>query len=168
MDLILQARPDVIAHNVETVRRLQGIRDQRASFDLSIQTLKEAKSGRARVDASGQTATMIDSGEVVTKSSLLLGLGETEAEVLEAMDALRAAACDILVMGQYLQPTARQLPVVEYLSPETFAALAVLAEAKGFSSVVSSPLARTSYHAREGFAASSRSSGSSLDAGRHL
>jgi lipoic acid synthetase len=157
MDMILQARPDVIAHNVETVRRLQGIRDQRASFDLSIQTLKEAKAGGSR--AAGHAAELSGSPQVVTKSSLLLGLGETEAEILQAMDELRAADCDILVMGQYLQPTARQLPVEEYLSPARFASLASLARGKGFLSVVSSPLARTSYHASEGFDASSRSAG---------
>jgi lipoic acid synthetase len=156
MDLILDARPDVIAHNVETVRRLQGIRDQRASFDLSIQTLREAKArGKARAGTE-PGASIVGSPGVVTKSSLLLGLGETEAEILETMDELRAASCDILVMGQYLQPTARQLPVVEYVTPDAFAALAVLAKGKGFSSVVSSPLARTSYHAREGFDASSQ------------
>ena len=159
MDLILEARPDVIAHNVETVRRLQGIRDQRASFDLSIQTLKEAKTRRHTDSGSGQTTGGDNDYKVVTKSSLLLGLGETEAEILETMDELRSADCDILVMGQYLQPSARQVPVVEYLSPGTFASLAARAREKGFSSVVSSPLARTSYHAREGFDASSRSTG---------
>jgi lipoyl synthase len=146
MDLILDSGPDVIAHNVETIRRLQGIRDQRASFDLSLQTLREAKT------RAGTT--------VVTKSSLLLGLGETEAELLEAMDELRAVSCDILVMGQYLQPTSRQIPVCEYLSPAVFDHLAALARERGFSSVVSSPLARTSYHAREGFDASSGQLGS--------
>jgi lipoic acid synthetase len=159
MDLILDARPDVIAHNVETVRRLQVIRDRRASFDLSIQTLREAKARGEPKAGTGSGAGTVGSPGVVTKSSLLLGLGETEAEIGEAMDELRAASCDILVMGQYLQPTARQLPVVEYVTPDSFAALAVLAKGKGFSSVVSSPLARTSYHAREGFDASSRYTG---------
>jgi lipoic acid synthetase len=161
MDMILEARPDVIAHNVETVRRLQGIRDQRASFDLSLQTLKEAKARRKSHGPSGQHFSGDNKPGVLTKSSLLLGLGETESEIWETMDELRSADCDILVMGQYLQPTARQLPVVEYLSPETFAALAAVARSKGFSSVVSSPLARTSYHAREGFDASSREPGPS-------
>ena len=161
MDLILQARPDVIAHNVETVRRLQGIRDQRASFDLSIQTLKEAKTRGGSGSIIRQGTGGDNAYEVVTKSSLLLGLGETEAEILETMDELRLADCDILVMGQYLQPSARQLPVVEYLSPETFASLAARAREKGFTSVVCSPLARTSYHAREGFESSLQSTESS-------
>ncbi|HPE35967.1 MAG TPA: lipoyl synthase, partial [Spirochaetales bacterium] len=129
LDTLLAAGPDVVAHNIETVRRLQGVRDARATFDLSIRTLAETKS------ISGTP----------TKSSMLLGLGETEAEVLSAMDELRAVDCDILVLGQYLQPTHKQVPVVEYVSPEQFDRYAELARDKGFSSVVSSPLARTSY-----------------------
>ena len=128
------SRPDGIAHNVETVRRLQGVRDARAGFDLSLRTLREAK-------AAG----------FVTKSSLMLGLGETGDEILEAMDGLRDAGCDILVMGQYLRPSPRQVPVAEYLEPARFEELGRIAREKGFSSVVSAPLARTSYHAREGF-----------------
>ncbi len=140
LEVVALSGPDVIAHNVETVRRLQTIRDARASFDLSIQTLREAK------ERSG----------AMTKSSLMLGLGETEDEVLEAMAELRSAACDILVMGQYLRPTIRQLPVLEYLSPERFDHYARLARDKGFLSVVSAPLARTSYHALEGRNAAAR------------
>lgn len=131
---VAAARPSVIAHNLETVRRLQSVRDQRAGFDLSLQTLAEAK-------AAGY----------ITKSSLLLGLGETETEILEAMHALRSVACDILVMGQYLQPTAQQVPVVDYVKPETFDRLGQLARDLGFLAVVSAPLARTSYHASEGY-----------------
>ena len=136
MDTLAASRPDVVAHNVETVRRLQGVRDARAGFDLSLRTLREAK-------AAG----------FATKSSLMLGLGETREEILEAMDGLRSVGCDILVMGQYLRPTPRQVPVAEYLEPARFDELAGLARGKGFSAVVSAPLARTSYHAREGFAA---------------
>jgi lipoic acid synthetase len=163
MDLILNAGPDVIAHNVETVRRLQGVRDQRASFDLSLQTLREAKirtttPGSLSAGHPGSGSPGKSKG-MVTKSSLLLGIGETEAEILKTMDELRAVSCDILVMGQYLQPTTKQIPVVEYLTPGTFTRLAGIAREKGFSSVVSSPLARTSYHAREGFDASSGSTG---------
>ena len=130
MDELARSRPDVIAHNVETVRRLQSIRDARATFDLSLRTLREAK-------AAGFT----------TKSSIMLGLGETEDEVLSAMDELRSVGCDILVMGQYLRPTTKQPPVVEYVDPERFARYAEAARGRGFSSVVSAPLARTSYHA---------------------
>jgi lipoic acid synthetase len=133
MDVIIASGVDVIAHNVETIRRLQHIRDARASFELSLQTLREAR------ERSGAR----------TKSSLLLGLGETESEVAGAMDELRSVSCDILVMGQYLQPTPGQLPVVEYVEPAQFDRYAAIALKKGFLSVVSSPLARTSYHAME-------------------
>jgi hypothetical protein len=128
--------PDVLAHNVETVRSLQWIRDGRASFDRSLAVLREAKS----------------LGAGLTKSSLLLGLGEREGEVLSAMDELRSAGTDILVMGQYLRPTKKQYPVAEYLHPDRFARYAEEARSRGFSSVIASPLARTSYHAREGHA----------------
>ena len=137
LDELLAAGPDVVAHNVETIRRLQNGRDARAGFDLSLRTLREAK----------------EKAGVPTKSSLLLGIGEREEEVYQAMDELRSAGCDILVMGQYLQPTRFQIPVEEYVTPDTFARYADMARSKGFSSVVSSPLARTSYHAREGHAA---------------
>ena len=143
IDTIAASRPDVIAHNVETVRRLQHIRDARASLDLSLTTLMEAKS------RSG----------AMTKSSLMLGLGETEDEVCQAMDELRAAGCDMLVIGQYLRPTERQVAVVEYLSPERFDRYAELARGRGFRSVVSAPLARTSWHAREGRDAASLAPG---------
>jgi lipoic acid synthetase len=148
LDTIARAGPDVIAHNVETVRRLQRVRDARASFDLSLRTLREAK------ERSG----------ALTKSSLMLGLGETEAELLEAMDELRSVGCDLLVMGQYLRPTTAQLPVVEYLSPERFDRYAALAMDRGFRSVVSAPLARTSYHAREGRALAGRGDAGRVDA----
>lgn len=130
---VVSAGPDVIAHNIETVRRLQNIRDPRASYGLSLQTLREASA--------------LGSGKI--KSSILLGLGETEAELLEAFADLRAAKVGILVLGQYLQPSLRQVPVAEYVSPETFAALRDKALAMGFDTVVAAPLARTSYHARE-------------------
>jgi lipoic acid synthetase len=125
-----------MAHNVETVRSLQGVRDSRASFDKSLATLSAAKS----------------LGLSLTKSSLLLGLGETEAEVLSAMDELRAVDVDILVMGQYLRPSPRQIPLAEYITPERFVRYAELARERGFSSVISAPLARTSYHAQQGHA----------------
>ncbi|OHD23989.1 MAG: lipoyl synthase [Spirochaetes bacterium GWB1_59_5] len=134
LDALVLAAPDVIAHNVETVRRLQSVRDARASFDLSLRTLREVK----------------ERSSAMTKTSLMLGLGETEAELIEAMDELRAVGCDMLVMGQYLRPTTIQVPVAEYLSPERFDHYAALARERGFLSVVSAPLARTSWHAMEG------------------
>jgi lipoic acid synthetase len=130
---IAAACPDVLAHNVETVRSLQGVRDARAGFDKSLETLKAAK----RL------------GIGLTKSSLLLGLGEKPEEVFAAMDELRGAGVDILVMGQYLRPSPRQIPVAEYISPERFAFYAGEGRKRGFKNVVSSPLARTSFHARQ-------------------
>jgi len=133
LEAVAAAGPDVIAHNVETVRRLQTVRDARASFDASLRTLREAKA----------------LGAPLTKSSLMLGLGETREEVVSAMDELRLARVDVLVLGQYLRPTVKQVEVVEYLRPEAFEEYAWVAREKGFSSVVAAPFARTSYHAQE-------------------
>lgn len=134
--LFAASPPDVLAHNVETVRSLQKVRDARAGFDKSLETLKAAKG----------------LGMAVTKTSLLLGLGETQGEVLSAMDEIRAAGVDILVMGQYLRPSAAQIPVAEYIRPERFAFYGEEGRKRGFTAVISSPLARTSYHAREALA----------------
>ncbi len=136
LEYVLAAKPDILAHNVETVRRLQHVRDQRASFDKSIQTLREAYSAG-----------------IPTKSSILLGLGETEEEVLQTLKELRSAGVAIVVMGQYLRPTPQETPVVEYISPLQFADYARKAKCLGFSSVISAPFARTSYHAQEAWAA---------------
>jgi lipoic acid synthetase len=107
---LLDVLPDVIAHNIETVPSLQGsVRDRRASFEKSLNTLEEAAAGFKARAAAGKT-----------KSSILLGLGENPEEVLAAMDALVSVGTDILVLGQYLQPTKNQLPVLEYVSPEQF------------------------------------------------
>jgi lipoic acid synthetase len=131
LSCIAAAGPDVLAHNVETVRSLQHIRDRRASFDRSLETLKRAR----------------EEGIAITKSSILLGLGEKNNEVFSAMDQLREAGVSSLVMGQYLQPGKKQIPVVEYIHPETFERYAEEARARGFTRVVSAPFARTSYHA---------------------
>ena len=134
---IIKEAPDTIAHNVETVLPLQGkIRDSRASFEKSLRTLSEVKSACP---------------EISTKSSLLLGMGEKERDILTAMDSLRSVSVDILIMGQYLQPTKKQLPVQEYINPDTFDRLKTIALEKGFGAVVSSPLARTSYLAKHAF-----------------
>jgi len=133
LETIAASGPDVIAHNVETVRRLQDIRDARASFDGSLRTLRGAKAA----------------GACLTKSSLLLGLGETKDEILSTMDELRAADVDVLVMGQYLRPSPKQVAVFEYIEPARFDEYADIGRAKGFSAVVSAPFARTSYHAMQ-------------------
>jgi len=131
---VVEAGPDVLAHNIEVVERLQHLRDRRASYRRSLETLLEAKRLKPNIK---------------TKSSIMLGLGETEGEVLKAMDDLRDAECDMLVLGQYLRPTAKQTPVVEYIPPEKFREYGEAARKKGFSRVVSEPLARTSYRAAE-------------------
>jgi lipoyl synthase len=136
IEMILDARPDVVAHNVETVERLQGLRDARASYASSLRTVSLVASR-----ALGP----------LPKSSILLGLGEAREEVLKAMDDLRSAGCEALVLGQYLRPTPEQVEVAEYVRPEDFDRYALEARARGFRLVVSAPLARTSYHARLAF-----------------
>ena len=134
LESVVEVGPYVLAHNIEVVRRLQPIRDGRASYEKSLATLEAAK--------------VMDS-TLKTKSSIMLGLGETAEEVYEAMDDLLDARCDILVLGQYLQPTKAQIQVVEYVTPERFKEYGETARKKGFRHVVSEPLARTSYKAAE-------------------
>ncbi|MDE2482653.1 MAG: lipoyl synthase [bacterium] len=139
LDIVMDAKPDVFAHNLETVRRLTpSVRDKRATYDQSLAVLAHAKR-RAP--------------ERYTKTSLMLGLGESEAEIEQAMDDARAVGVDIFTMGQYLQPTKKHLPVVEFVTPERFERLGALARTKGFHQVVSSPLSRSSYHAEQAFPA---------------
>ncbi len=137
LDIVLDAGPEVLAHNLETVERLQAtVRDRRASYRQSLSVLDHAKR----------------SGKVTyTKTSLMLGLGETEAEVEQAMDDARAVGVDIFTMGQYLQPTKRHLKVEEFVTPAKFARLKALGDTKGFVQVVASPLSRSSYHAEQAF-----------------
>jgi len=135
IDLVLAAQPHIYNHNLETVRRLTpGVR-HRATYDRSLSVLAKAK------ERSG--------GALHTKSGLMLGLGETRDEVLEAMRDLRAVNCDILTLGQYLQPTLKHLPVVEFVKPAVFAELKQRGEEMGFLHVASGPLVRSSYHADE-------------------
>lgn len=145
IEAILAAGPDVVAHNVETVPRLQSLRDPRASLEKSLSTLRLA----------AQAQAIPPNKKPLIKSSLMLGLGETREEVLATLGLLRDVGCTSLVLGQYLQPTISQVEVVDYVSPEAFEAYARDARALGFVSVVASPLARTSYHARAGFEAAS-------------
>lgn len=137
IETILSAGPDVFAHNIETVARLQkNVRDPRAGYGQSLQVLKTAKA---------------ISGDTVTKSSLMLGLGETEREVLGTLDDLREATCDVVTFGQYLRPSPRHLPVLEYVHPERFEAYRQKALEKGFRYCASGPLVRSSYRAGEYF-----------------
>jgi lipoyl synthase len=135
LDALLEARPDVLAHNVETVPRLQvPVRDPRADWAQSTTILRHAK-------ARG----------FLTKTSLQVGHGETEAEMVEAMRLLRAIDVDFLTIGQYLRPTPGHLAVKEYVHPDTFARYAEEGRAMGFGFVASGPLVRSSYKAGEYF-----------------
>jgi lipoic acid synthetase len=129
---VVEAGPDIISHNMETVRRLTPVVRSAARYDTSLNVLRQ-------IADSGTTA----------KSGIMVGLGETIAEVEELMDDLRAAACSILTIGQYLQPTHRHYPVKEYIHPTLFAAYRETALQKGFEQVESGPLVRSSYHAEK-------------------
>lgn len=136
---IVDARPDVFAHNLETVRRLTPrVRDPRASYDQSMDVLKYVKAIEP---------------ERITKTSLMLGLGETREEVIEAMSDIRAAGVDVLTLGQYLQPNRKLLKVEAYITPEVFDELGEEARKMGFLYVASGPLVRSSYKAGEYFLA---------------
>lgn len=134
LDTVLAAQPDVLNHNVETVPELYDSVRPMADFNRSLAVLAYVKKKAPHMK---------------TKSGIMLGLGETDEQLLEAMKALRAADCDILTLGQYLQPSEAHLPVVSYVRPEKFEALKQLALSLGFKSVASSPLVRSSYHAEE-------------------
>ncbi len=129
---IADAHPDVIGHNIETVEELHNIRDGRAGYILSLEVLRKVKEM---------------SFSTYTKSSLMLGLGETEDMILKTMDDLRSAGVSILTLGQYLRPSEKQLEVKEYIPPERFAYYKKRAFEKGFISVMSGPLVRSSYMA---------------------
>jgi lipoic acid synthetase len=132
---VLAANPHIYNHNLETVRRLTPSVRHRATYDRSLSVLKKVKEKR------GDT--------IYTKSGVMLGLGEREEEVLAAMQDLRASGCDILTLGQYLQPSLKHLPVIEFVPPEKFAEYKVRAEEMGFVHVASGPMVRSSYHADE-------------------
>jgi lipoic acid synthetase len=146
--MVLDANPHIFNHNLETVRRLTPEVRHRATYDRSLTVLKKVKEQRGT--------------EILTKSGIMLGLGEREGEVLTAMHDLRAASCDILTLGQYLQPTLKHLPVCEFIAPEIFAEYKLKAEAMGFVHVASGPMVRSSYHADEFVPPSSPPAGSML------
>jgi lipoic acid synthetase len=133
LQMVMDARPHIFNHNLETVERLTPLVRSRAKYHRSLAVLKKAKA-------------MVN-GRVATKSGLMLGLGERREEVLQAMDDLLAADVTVLTMGQYLRPTQKHLPVVEYIHPDVFEELKVIALEKGFKHVASGPLVRSSYHA---------------------
>jgi len=137
--MIIESGPKVLSHNIETIRRLTArVRDPRASYEQSLSLLKKCK--------------QINHKEIYTKSSIMLGLGESEDETIEAMRDLRSVGVDIMTMGQYLQPTARHFPVYKYIQPEEFEKLRHTAKTMGFIYVASGPLVRSSYRAGDFFA----------------
>ena len=134
LDIVLKARPDVLNHNMETVARIYRKVRPKAYYRRSLSLLAKAK---------------CSSPDMLVKSGLMLGLGETIEEVLELLRDLRSSGCDLLTIGQYLQPTKKNLPVVEYIRPETFEVLGKKARDMGFRHVSSGPLVRSSMHAQE-------------------
>ncbi|MFI5149081.1 MAG: lipoyl synthase [Bacteroidia bacterium] len=129
---IIDVHPEIVSHNLETVRRLTREVRIQAKYDRSLEVLKRLKEGGMK-----------------TKSGIMLGLGETRAEVLETMDDLRSVGLDILTLGQYLQPTRKHLQVAEFIHPDVFAEYQQAGLAKGFRFVESGPLVRSSYHAEK-------------------
>ena len=131
---VLEAAPHIFNHNLETVERLTPVVRSRAKYKLSLEFLARAKELRP---------------DITTKSGIMLGLGETETEIFQAMDDLREHGVEVLTMGQYLRPTPQHLPVVEYIRPEVFNLYGDIARKKGFTHVASGPLVRSSYHAAD-------------------
>ena len=148
LDVVFDARPDVLNHNLETVNRLQRAVRPSASYARSLSVL-------ARSVSAGCT----------TKSGIILGMGETVPEVLAALGDLRAVGVEIVTLGQYLRPTAEHLPVARWWAPAEFEELAAAARAMGIAHVEASPLTRSSYHAKRAVAASSAAAGASTTAG---
>jgi lipoic acid synthetase len=138
VDTVLAAGPEVYNHNMETVPRLYRKARGRASYQRSLDLLAQVKRRRP---------------ETVTKSGLMLGLGETTEELFDVLADLRAADCDTLTLGQYLTPTLKHIPVARFVSPEEFDELAARARTLGFKKVVAGPFVRSSYHADEMVAA---------------
>jgi lipoyl synthase len=135
IDVVLEAAPEIFNHNLETVRRLTPTVRSRATYDRSLRVLAKVKARRG--------------DRIYTKSGIMLGLGETEIELVTAMRDLRESNCDILTLGQYLQPTRAHLPVVEYVTPQKFKDYGAIARELGFVHVASGPMVRSSYHADE-------------------
>jgi lipoic acid synthetase len=132
LEMVVNEKPEVVSHNMETVERLYRIVRPQAKYERSLEQIKRTKELGRR-----------------TKSGIMLGLGETEEEVFKAMDDLLAHGCDVLTLGQYLQPTKMHLKVEEYVSPEKFKMYKEVGENKGFRIVESGPMVRSSYHAEK-------------------
>jgi lipoic acid synthetase len=134
LETVLQARPDILNHNIETVERLSDRVRSKAKYDRSLELLRRSKE---------------IAPDIPTKSSIMVGVGEQWDEILQAMDDLRAVDCNIMTIGQYLQPSKHHLYVEKFYTPEEFAMLKEEGMKRGFSHVESGPLVRSSYHAHE-------------------
>ncbi|MBX7107942.1 MAG: lipoyl synthase [Chitinophagales bacterium] len=132
VDLIIEVKPEVVSHNMETISRLYRKVRPQAKYERSLAVIRRLKDGDIR-----------------TKSGIMAGLGETKEEVFEVMDDLREAGCDVLTIGQYLQPTRNHLEVIEWVHPDTFKLYEEAGLSKGFKYVESAPLVRSSYHAEK-------------------
>ncbi|MBG9795808.1 lipoyl synthase [Paenibacillus dendritiformis] len=132
--VVMDAKPDILNHNIETVERMSDRVRAKAKYSRSLELLRRAKEMQPGIP---------------TKSSIMLGVGEEWDEILQAMDDLRAVDCDILTLGQYLQPSPKHLDVAKYYHPDQFAELKQEGMKRGFSHVESGPLVRSSYHAHE-------------------
>lgn len=139
MQIVVEARPDVFAHNTETVRRLYRRIRPKGDFDRAMWILRRAKDASAEL---GQAPMM-------TKTGLIAGMGETMDELMQTMDEIRLQGVDVLTIGQYLRPTKRHLPVDRYVTPDEFEELRAYGESIGFGTVFSGPLVRSSYKAEE-------------------
>ena len=129
---VIEAQPEIISHNMETVKRITPLVRSAARYETSVEVIRQ----------------IADSG-ITAKSGIMVGLGETPEEVEELMDDLRRAGCQILTIGQYLQPSHKHYPVAEYVTPAQFASYKETGLAKGFDQVESAPLVRSSYHAEK-------------------
>lgn len=134
LKIVMDVKPDILNHNIETVERMSDRVRAKAKYTRSLQLLQNAKAMQP---------------DIPTKSSIMLGVGEQWDEILEAMDDLRSVGCDIMTIGQYLQPSPKHLNVEKYYTPEEFAILKEEGMKRGFSHVESGPLVRSSYHAHE-------------------
>lgn len=132
LDIVIAEKPEIISHNLETVRRLTPSVRSVATYQRSLDVLKYVASKNIR-----------------TKSGIMLGLGETPEEILRTMDDLRSVGCEIMTIGQYLQPTKNHYPLQEYIHPDTFAEYGRIGKEKGFRHIESAPMVRSSYHAEK-------------------
>jgi lipoic acid synthetase len=137
IQLVLDAGPEIFNHNMETVERLTPAVRSRAKYRTSLEVLRRAK----EISSRGRG--------IVTKSGVMLGLGETEPELFQTMDDLREVGCQVLTLGQYLRPSPGHLPVIDYITPGQFDLYGEIARGKGFAQVASGPLVRSSYHAAD-------------------